>query len=582
MSRRLGLAVAAAVLGLLLGGCTGVPSSSSPQVVEPLTGQPSGLSVSAPGPETEPRDLVRQFLNLSLSGDTRGQIAQLYLTHEAYPKWSGDAATILDSLTVSNFVAVTSDTGSVTVSGRKIGSLDASGSGTYQPDLQGVGTGGARFTATFGLKHVPNAGWRIDKWDYKGVVLDLAAFQQMFHEHSLYFFDSSEKRLIADPRYTAITDPAQLASWLMTRLATGPRQELQNSTVTEVPTDPTSVKVTLGNPAKVVVPGAAQLDPKTRGLLAAQIATTLQPAYGGLVEMTDAGQPVQVPDAGVTFNASLYTDLVQPVASAPSLFYIVDGHVQVVNGDPIPSAAQRGYALTSVALARTSSPDLRIAATTGQGNSEQLLVGTVGSGIRSTAVRGNLSRPAWAPHLDEVWVGSGTALYRVNLAGKVEPVPMVAPNGTAVAGRVDAVRFSPDGTRIAVVLTSPSGSQIWVGAVVRQGSAGQVHVDSLVQISPEGVSMTDVAWNDQLALFAIGHTVDNGIVSVNVYEVQVDGSLWFSRGISGLPQAPDSITVAENEVAWVSAGGTLWNQQAGSWASPSGTETRGVNPVYLE
>jgi dipeptidyl aminopeptidase/acylaminoacyl peptidase len=158
---------------------------------------------------------------------------------------------------------------------------------------------------------------------------------------------------------------------------------------------------------------------------------------------------------------------------------------------------------------------------------------------------------------------------------------MDAPNGTPVTGQVGAVRFSPDGTRIAVVLTTSTGTQIWIGAVSRQGSAGQAHVDSLEPISPQGIVVTDVAWNDQLRLFAIGHSVARGEASV--YEVQVDGSLWVSNGISNLPQAPDSITVAENEVAWVSTGGTLWYQQAGAWSSsPNGTETRGVNPVYLE
>jgi hypothetical protein len=121
---------------------------------------------------------------------------------------------------------------------------------------------------------------------------------------------------------------------------------------------------------------------------------------------------------------------------------------------------------------------------------------------------------------------------------------------------------------------------VWVGAVVR--SPAQVRVDSLEQITPQGIAIKDVAWNDALKLFVIGRVVSSG--ETNIFEVQVDGSLWTPRNISGLPSAPDSITVAENQVAWVSAGQAIWVQRAGSWANPGpiNGQTNGTNPVYLE
>jgi dipeptidyl aminopeptidase/acylaminoacyl peptidase len=177
--------------------------------------------------------------------------------------------------------------------------------------------------------------------------------------------------------------------------------------------------------------------------------------------------------------------------------------------------------------------------------------------------------------LGEVWVGRNSSLYRVDLHGKATAVQLSAANGP-VRGQVAAVRFSPEGTRIALVLKTDDGSQIWIGSVSRNAQSGQVAVEDLEPISPQGISITDVAWNDHLNLFAIGR--DPG----NVYEVHVDGSLWTARGTSKLPQAPDSITVAEGKVAWVSAGGTVWSQTGDSWGPPGAGETRGENPVYLE
>jgi hypothetical protein len=131
-----------------------------------------------------------------------------------------------------------------------------------------------------------------------------------------------------------------------------------------------------------------------------------------------------------------------------------------------------------------------------------------------------------------------------------------------------------------VITASDGTAQVWVGSVVR--NQAQVRVDSLEQITPQGIAIKDVAWNDSLKLFVIGRAVSSG--DTNIFEVQVDGSLWTPRNITNLPQAPDSITVAENQVAWVSAGTTVWVQSAGSWANPGpgNGQTNGVNPVYLE
>jgi dipeptidyl aminopeptidase/acylaminoacyl peptidase len=259
------------------------------------------------------------------------------------------------------------------------------------------------------------------------------------------------------------------------------------------------------------------------------------------------------------------------------VYYLADG--RVVNVDGKQFGAPTTYALTSFAVARVGGPDLRLAGTVGTGPNADLVVGTFSGGVHPTAVRGKLSRPAWAPRLDEVWVGRGTALYRVDLRGNAAAVQLSSTNG-AVRGQIAAVRFSPDGARVALVMTTDGASQIWIGSVSRTPQSAQVGVDGLEPISPEGVTVTDVAWNDQLNLFAVGRDTATGVPSV--YEVHVDGSLWTSRGIGNLPQAPDSITVAENEVAWVSAGGTVWAQAAGSWVSPGQGETRGENPVYLE
>jgi hypothetical protein len=567
--------VAAAALGLA--ACGGVPSNSSPQVVKRVgqQAQPSEVAVT-PQPGEGPREVVSDFLSAVATADTNHTAALGFLTADAQQRWSDATVTVLQTDTISNF-----DNGAIQVTGQKAGSVSINGA--YQPALQGGTT-----DATFGLTQVKGQ-WRINA-PPNGVILSEASFEALYTQHPVYFFDLAEKHLVPDPRFTTLTDPALLATWLVKQLATGEIPALQNAVTNELPTqtDVNRVSVTIGNPTTVTLPGAGQLDSPTRNLLAAQLAITLAqvPTVRSL-QVIDTGRPVSIPrTGGTTFSALDFPELANESIPAPTLYYIRNGGVVDENGHPLAGGVGSGtYGLGSAAVASLGSGDLRVAGVSGNGANAKLLIGTLQGGLKTTSVRGQLSRPAWVPGRDEVWVGDGSGLRFCTLSLACRTAPLV-PASSSLPGRestIAAVRFSPEGARIAVVIDAPDGTaQVWIGAVVR--TATQVSVDGLTQITPTGVFIRDVAWNDPLKLFVIGWADSSG-TSGNVYEVQVDGSLWTPRTIANLPGVPDSITVAENEDAWVSAGSaseTVWVQRAGAWASPSNGQTPGVNPVYLE
>jgi hypothetical protein len=215
----------------------------------------------------------------------------------------------------------------------------------------------------------------------------------------------------------------------------------------------------------------------------------------------------------------------------------------------------------------------------GVGAQAQLLVGSQEAGLRATTLTGPLTRPAFAPGRNEVWVGDGTRIYRVTFdtaAPKVDRVPVLQVPG---AGRVIAVRISPDGARIAVVMGPPRGTAgtLYVGSIVR--GSGAPRIDALAPISPQAALITDVAWLTPLRLFAIGHLVNSS--DALSFDTGVDGTDWSSRAV-GLSKAPDAVTVTAGASAWVSADGFVWVQSAGQWISPTGGQTPGTAPIYLE
>jgi hypothetical protein len=571
--KRVAPLIAAAVV--VLAGCSGVPSTSSPQVVKSVAVQqpPPGAGV-VPVPGADPRAIVSGFLANNASDDLHHAGARAFLTPEEKNRWSETPqTTVVDSPQIGNF-----GNGTVTVTGHVVGTMDQNG--TYSPSLQGTGggAGGAPFTMSVGLKRVDNQ-WRIDTVP-NGLVISAAQFAQSYQQRVVYFYDVAEERVVPEPRYTTQTDPTALANWLLAQLVIQPGPSLS----TALPSLPNAsqVRVDLGSALRVEIPGAAQLDPATRDHMAAQLALTLDQAAPGIdMEVTDGGTPVQIRRVGgPVFSAEEFADLLNPANTVPDLYYIRDGGVVGGNGTPLAGPIGDGtYGLQSAALATTiTSSHLLVAGVSGSGDDARLLVGQTGGTLHRTAVHGALSRPAWMPNADEVWVGDGSRVYRVTANGTTQSVQLASASGS-LTGTVRALRFSPEGARVALVVGAEDGtSQVLIGTIVRTPTS--VRVADLTPISPMGIAVTDVAWNDELKLFAIGHDVRT--LDAGVFEVQCDGSLWTDRGTINLPGAPDSITVAENVVAAVSVGQTVWVQRAGSWISPNGATTVGSNPVYQE
>lgn len=575
-SRWVGLLLAAG----LLAGCTGVPSDSAPLVVRtvdragPASESPS---LAAPRPGAPPRDIVIDFLAAGVAADAGHSQSRQFLNNAAARKWQDGTVTVVDQTTVA-VATITGSGATVEVKGRRVGQVDASG--VFSPSLKGAGIGDQE-TFTYDLTEVDGQ-WRIDQLQ-PGVLIKQSDFERTYQARKLYFFDPSETALVPDLRYCALNGQA-LGSWLLAALLAGPRPELAQSVVNEVPDQVGQPTVLDGDPIRVEMPGTSQLDADGRNQLAAQLAYTLAQIRfvpGAQLTLTDSGRPVVIPAAHGPSFAAVNFSSVGPDSVAPGVqpYFLRDGAViSGLDNKPVPGPANRG--LTSMALRRGSGGDLQVAAVAGNrfefGSTKQLAKVRLPAGV--------LSRPEWRPHADDVWIGVGTkgAIYRIALDGTVKQVSITSPVGGLPPGQVLALRFSSDGVRLAAVLRAADGAlTAWIGSLVT--SSSDVRIDSFEPLTPAKLVVSDLAWADATKLLLVAGAPND---ETRVWQVNSDGSALGALTNLGLPGPPTSIAAAPQQSPQqsplVSASNSIWTLQGTSWTSfPDSTLTLGTNPVYV-
>jgi hypothetical protein len=606
-------------LALAVAACSGVPSSSKPQVIGPGLGGNSlaPQPTNTPQKNAEPREIVQEFLRANISEPLDPRGPHEFLTPDEQRKWSDQGVTILsgsiDDAHVGLGVTGTTHAVAVQVKGTQVGSIGANGAYTAWP--VGSGGEGTQWAPTYGLDPV-NGQFRIsDAPD--GLVVYATEFAQFYRAVRLYFLDGAETRLVPDVRYTALQSPQAIATWALNQLIAGPRSELTNAVHNEIPPNQPSGRASVsinGLQVRVELPGSSRLDSDDKVRMAAQLLATLaSQSPKTTMTITDGGVPVDIGNLGSSFTRADFARLSAPAApgQAPHffdqtpdppaqwpLFYVDDQHRLVTgNGAPVsgPMGTPGRYGdLNSVAITgNRADSDYYVAATRGQGSGQTLWLGrtTVGLNTQVSAVpRGPLTRPSWLAGQSQVWVASGSKVYAVQYFPTSSSQAQTQAETQAVSvpllpgnARIKALRLSPEGSRVAMIIEQGNASQLWIGSVVRndntQGTPSRI--DQIEPVTPPAYRLTDVTWSDDSTLWVVGSGPQGG----GVWSVNPDGALMKDQPLTGLPQPKlDSITAGVGVLPWSSAGGYVYQQNPDteSWEGPGRHTTHGNNPVYQD
>ncbi|WP_425003680.1 MtrAB system accessory lipoprotein LpqB [Mycolicibacterium sp. S3B2] len=452
-----------AILTVVVAGCAGVPSSSSPQAIGTV-GRPAPPSLPKPTPGMDPDILLREFLKATADPANRHLAARQFLTESASSGWDDAGSALL----IDNVVFVETrepEKVSVTMRADILGSI--SDMGVFE-----TGEGALPDPGPIELIKTSD-GWRIDTLP-NGVFLDWQQFQETYKRNTLYFVDPTGKTVVPDPRYVAVSEPDQLATELVSKLIAGPRPEMARTVrnlldeplklsgpVTRADGGKTGVGRGYGG-ARIDLENLSTTDPHSRQLLAAQIIWTLSRAgiNGPYVINADgAALDDRFADGWTTADVAA-TDPGAADGAAAGLHALVGGSLVSLDENSAPrvpgafgqtpgqvaaALSRSGQEVASVVVQRPGAPDM----------ASSLWVGPMGGSAAQVMDGRSLSRPSWS--LDEsIWVvvdGLNVVRAVQDASGQPARIPVDSTAVTArFPGAIAELQLSRDGTRAAMVI----------------------------------------------------------------------------------------------------------------------------------
>ncbi|MDL9980357.1 LpqB family beta-propeller domain-containing protein [Microbacterium sp. ASV49] len=555
MKRRFGIAAVVAALAVALTACTGLPMSGP--VVQGLpAGQNAGDAAFAflpDGPQrgATPQQIVDGFLKAGSGPQGGWETARLFLASSFRDTWKPTAGVTVDDLSARSYSPDGADNdkrASIDLQVSPVASVDANGGYTVVSSTKPT-------PLSFSLARQSDGEWRITK-ARDGIVLDQTTFASVFHPYSLMYYDTSWTYLVPDVRWFPATNAASRIVQALVKQK--PSAWLMDSVRSAFPENvgvSASVPQTAGV-AQVDVTGidTQQIQQTTLNRMLTQLTASLATAGITSVKMLSGSTPVDA------------TVLAPPSAPPPQTVLLTDKGFGLYQSegqiDPLPGldgavAQQHPNAIELSADRQTAA--LRL---------DDGTVGMLSTGRPMAAID---ARPGLVgPTLDPrgfVWTvpaAAPTAVRAVNDAGK----------GGAIAGawsgasRIEAMRVSHDGARIAAIVVVGGRPLLEVAGIIRDPDTlvPQRLSDPVVIGTLPGDGL-NLDWLDDTTVGALAHDGD----SITLVAQQVGGT---AQSIDAPPGAVSlaGLTTVET-VRLRGADGALYLQRGSTW-SPVGSGVR--------
>lgn len=549
-----------------------------------------------------PDEIVEGFLEAMTSDDANFATARTYLMPETSQKWRPEASTTVLAAAPNSGQAVPGGRDNPGMDyplfGQQIATVDSQHA--YQP----VTPTDYRRTIHLSQHSGPDGKeWRIDNLP-PGLVLGASDFQRNYRSVNKYYFASGRNVVVADPVYirqrldpVTRMDPVTQS---VKALLEGPTNWLRPVVESPFPTgtalkegiktlpfdDRNALKVPLNEKASNV--GRPQCMK-----MAAQILFTVKDVTSTRVEQVE----LQRKDGSqlCVLNGGQAEEFAPDRSGRPDNQYFVDSKSQLALlaggakdiGEPenVPGPFGNGaLPMSVVGVAR----DERTAAAVSKDSGRLFVASIVSDGELGDAVvqsRGNnpanrLSAPSWDGQGD-LWVAdrdpAHPALLRLeDGVGTPQDVKIIPGLDGA---RIEALKVSADGVRIALLLTKDGKTTLKIGRVERQGTKENpvASVAELRPAAPQMETVTAVSWAGPSRLVVVGKE-SGGVQQVRY--MQTDGSSSAASILPGLNQVR-AVAASDDETRPLVA----YSEEDGIVRLPAGANwqtlvKKGSSPVY--
>ncbi|GAA3755994.1 LpqB family beta-propeller domain-containing protein [Streptomyces tremellae] len=593
------------VLVMALAGCASIPDKGD---VEPVKASPQDESqvrvYAVPPPQNASAgDIVDGFLEAMTSDDPGFAMARRYLAKDEAHDWRPQKiTTVLSEAPDLEGPAKppSADQPGLTyqMHGEQIATVDEGH--VYRPLKP------AAYQQALHLiqeKVGDHKEWRIDALP-QGLVLGASDFQRNYRPVDTYFFARGDGWLVADPvfirqRIDPLTrmDPITQA---VNTLLSGPTGWLEPSVTSSFPAgtrlaagtrtlqfdDSNALTVPLSAAAKKASPDvckkmAAQLYFTLRDLTSTRVSQIALRAGGSALCSVTGDEAL----AYAPGNASGRSDDAFYVDSDGRLARLRPEDKRGSDKDSLVPGpfGDGGVKLDAVAVARDErtaagvaqdGKSLYVASITGGGDAGDPLVTSEGKKASD-----RLSAPSWDSRGD-VWVADRDPDHARLLqfeSGASSPAE-VRVDGLG-GRRIEAVRLSSDGVRIALLLTRGDRTSLEIGRVDQTGTGAHrtLEVEDLKSLTPQMETVTAVSWAGPSRLVIVGKEA-GGVQQVRF--IQADGSTSDASVLPGLNQVTAIAagdTDAKALVADSEDAGIVQLPSGGNWQA---VVDHGESPVY--
>ncbi|MFI6414604.1 LpqB family beta-propeller domain-containing protein [Streptomyces sp. NPDC050585] len=595
----------------LLAGCASMPDSGDVSSVKASRQGDSQVRVYpvAPRDNAEPAEIVEGFLEAMTGDDPNFATAREYLTKQAARTWKPEErTTVLSAAPVpqqggparqEHGLPGDPQTLRYRLSGQKVAIVDDRHA--YQP------VGSVTYSETIQLVQQRSADgkqreWRIDALP-QGLLLSESDFQRNYRSVNKYYFASGKPWVVADPVYIRKRqDPVTLMDSLtqtVKALLEGPTNWLKPAVYTRFPAgtelkkNTTTLTIDDRNTLKIPLNDKADnVEREQCRKMAAQVLFTVGDLGSTRVEQVEL-QRADGRSLCVLGEDQRSDFMADPTPGLREIPYYVDATgklAQLLPGAKEAVEARHVYGPFGDGAAKVEtvavSRDEKHAAAVSQ-NGRTLRVASIQTDTdlpeplvtsRGAVPANRLSAPSWDGRND-LWVADRNPADPKLLllpGGSGKPLTVTTP-WLDEGVRVEELRVSEDGVRIALRLSRNGKTTLHIGRVERatDGDRQKVSVVDLQSIAPRMESVTSVSWAGPSRLVVLGKQA-GGVQQVRY--IQTDGSASAAL-IPGLNQVK-AVAAANDERAPLVAAADdgIVRLQAGVNWQPM--VEKGTSPVY--